>query len=204
MNHYLLSLGGSFAEIRQVLNLTQDDLANLIGVSRPTIVKIEQDPSRLTKTVAYAFFVAISYELQKRIEEVEKIDPEQYKDPESIYPFANKIKGASVLSTGAIVTISGLATGALLPGIGLAFAAAAGLKYASLKQKMKDDLRGKVELEKWDENKARIIIEEVKKKLSEDRKRVTSYFQIGDLNTVCFVKKVKESEQVYDKSTDAT
>ena len=101
MNNYLLSLGSSFTDIRQILNLTQEDLANLIGVSRPTIVKIEQDPSRLTRTVAYAFFISVSYELQKRKIEVEKIDPEKYKTPEAMDAFVNAIKRASFLTSGA-------------------------------------------------------------------------------------------------------
>jgi len=66
MNNYLLRLGWKLVEIRGVLNWTQDELAKRIGVSRPVIVKIEKDASRMSKNIVLAMFVAIKGELQIR------------------------------------------------------------------------------------------------------------------------------------------
>ena len=66
MNQYLVILGTNIPEIRNVMNLTQEELANMMGVSRPTIVKLEQDPSKLSKALAYALFGSVTFEIKKK------------------------------------------------------------------------------------------------------------------------------------------
>lgn len=191
MNNYLLLLGSNVAEVRQILNITQEDLAHKMGVSRPTIVKLEQDPSRLTKTLAFAFFVAVSYELKTRIKNVRNLDPKEYKNPEKMKSFIDAIKGTSLLPIGTLATAATLGLGGLVPGIGAIIAgvsAASALK--SLKKKSPE-----VEL-KWDEEKAKKIIEEVQNKLIEDQKRVVSCFQLNALEIEQFVERIEEGEAV--------
>lgn len=191
MNNYLLLLGSNVAEIRQILNLTQEDLAHKMGVSRPTIVKLEQDPSRLTKTLAFAFFVAVSYEMKTRIKNVKNLDPKDYKNPEKLKIFIDEIKVTSLLPIGTLVTAATLSLGGLIPGIGaiIAGAGAAGI-LKSMKKKLPE-----AEL-KWDEEKAKKIIEEVQNKLIEDQKRVVSCFQLNALEIEQFVERIQEGEAV--------
>ncbi|MER2078073.1 helix-turn-helix domain-containing protein [Psychrobacillus psychrotolerans] len=193
MNNYLMMLGSNFTEIRQLLNLTQEELASKMGVSRPTIVKIEQDPSRLTKALAFAFFVAISYEIKKRIKEVKQINPSAYKTPETLNTFIKVVSGSSLLSVGAIATTATRGLGAVLPGIGVVIATAAGVKWGlkALKSNNKIDLEQNI---KWDEEKAKKVLEEIQKKLLEDQTRLLSYLELNSLDVSQFVEKIISNE----------
>ena len=193
MNNYLIMLGSNFPDIRQLLNLTQEDLANKMGVSRPTIVKIEQDPSRLTKTLAFAFFVSISYEIKKRIKEVKEINPSAYKSPDSLNTYIKVISGTSLLSAGTIAATATRNLGAVLPGIGVAIATAAGIKWGlkALKGNVKNEVEQKI---KWDEEKAKKVLEEVQKKLLEDKTRLLSYLELSSLDISQFVEKINNNE----------
>lgn len=190
MNNYLLMLGNNFSEVRQILNLTQEDLANKMGVSRPTIVKLEQDPSRLTKTLAFAFFLAISHEMQKRTNSINELNPKDYKNLESVGNFVDEVKKASMLSAGSIVTIGALAGGlnSLVPGIGKIIATVGTIGLVkSLKNKVTDEFT-------WDEEKAKKIIDGIKKKLLEDQNKILNCFQLTSFDTFQFVSRVEEGE----------
>ena len=69
---------------------------------------------------------------------------------------------------------------------------AAGLKY-TLKQNKKIS-EGMQEKAEWNEEKAEMIIEEVKKKLSEDQNKVEAAFQLKKLDIVLFVSKINDHE----------
>lgn len=192
MNNYLVFLGDNVSEVRQILNLTQEDLAQKMGVSRPTIVKLEQNSSRLTKTLAFAFFVAVSYEMNTRFKSVKNLDPKDYKNPDKLNSFIDAIKVTSLLPIGTLATAATLSLGGLIPGIGAAIAAT-GVKYGlkSFKKKPSEDLEQQI---KWDEEKAKKMIEEVKKKLLEDQNKVVSCFQLNDLEIEQFVERIEEGE----------
>ena len=192
MNNYLVMIGSNFTEIRQLLNLTQEDLANKMGISRPTIVKIEQDPSRLTKTIAYAFFVAISYEMKKRLKDLQEIDPSAFISPDTLNNFINEISKSSLLTVGTIATTATLGLSAVLPGIGVAIATAAGIKWGLKALKGSSTSAQKVNI-KWDEEKARKVLEEVQKKLMEDQSRLLSYLHLDLLDVSQFVEKINEN-----------
>ncbi|MGG3557845.1 helix-turn-helix domain-containing protein [Peribacillus frigoritolerans] len=189
MNNYLLLLGNNISEVRQILNLTQEDLAHKMGVSRPTIVKLEQDPNRLTKTLAFAFFIAVSYEMNIRIKNVKNLNPKEYKNPDRLKKFIDEIKKSSLLPIGAISTAATFSLGGLIPGIGAIIASAAGATSIlnSLKKKSPEDL-------KWDEEKAKKMIEEVQKKLLEDQRKIVVCFQLNALEIEQFVEKIDEGE----------
>lgn len=190
MNNYLLLLGNNVSEVRQILNLTQEDLAHKMGVSRPTIVKLEQDPSRLTKTLAFAFFIAVTYEMNIRIKNVKNLDPKEYKNPDRLKKFIDEIKKSSLLPVGAIATAATFSLGGLIPGIGaiIASAGATGILKSLKKKTSEDDL-------KWDEEKAKKVIEEVKKKLLEDQRKVVNCFQLNDLEIEQFVERIEKGEK---------
>jgi len=62
------------AEIRRLFNWTQDDLAKKLGVSRPTIVNMEKDPSKVTQPLVLALLLICLIELEERIKGLEEID----------------------------------------------------------------------------------------------------------------------------------
>lgn len=66
MNTYLIMLAGQVEKIRKIMDWTQADLCAAIGISRPVLSKIENDPTKLSKTVALALFTALFGELEKR------------------------------------------------------------------------------------------------------------------------------------------
>lgn len=74
MNTYLLNFATQIPRIRQLLNWTQDDLARRTGISRSTIVAIENDPGKLLRYMAMAIFVAVSAELHTRKQTLAEID----------------------------------------------------------------------------------------------------------------------------------
>ncbi|HWL23309.1 MAG TPA: helix-turn-helix transcriptional regulator [Ureibacillus sp.] len=187
MNNYLLLLGNNVSEVRQILNLTQEDLAIKMGISRPTIVKLEQDPSRLTKTLAFAFFVAVSYEIKIRIKNVKNLDPKDYKNPDKINNFIGAIKKSSLLPIGTLATAATFSLGGLIPGIGAIIATTSALKAFKNKKEL-DEL-------KWDEEKAKKIIEEVQKKLLEDQKKIANCFQLTAFEIEQFVERIEEGEK---------
>ena len=189
MNNYLLLLGNNFAEVRQLLNLTQEDLANKMGVSRPTIVKIEKDPSRLTNTLAFAFFIAVSYDLKSRIKKVKKIESSDYKSPDKIKNFIEELKKSSLLPIGTLVTVITISIGGVIPVLSAAAIAAgvAGIKYGIKSRKKNPQDEQQI---KWDEEKAEKILEEVQKKLLEEQKKVLSCFQLNELEIEQFVNKI--------------
>lgn len=49
MNYFVQGLGSQISEIRNLLGWTQKDLAKKIGISRSSIVKIENDPANMKK-----------------------------------------------------------------------------------------------------------------------------------------------------------
>lgn len=66
MNHYLTTLGARLPRIRKELGLTQQEMADLIGVSRPTICKVEKDPLMMSPLVAQSMFQGIVYAVGRR------------------------------------------------------------------------------------------------------------------------------------------
>ncbi|MBP1971342.1 DNA-binding XRE family transcriptional regulator [Virgibacillus natechei] len=192
MNNYLLILGTSISDIRKILNFTQEDLAYKVGVSRPTIVKLEQDPSRLTKTLALAFFTTVSYEINIRIEDVKKLDPKEYNNLDKLKKFINEIKKTTSLPIGTVATAATLSLGGLIPGIGAVITSIGTTGVIPEKKKSTEEI-------KWDEEKVRKIIEEVQKKLIEDKNKIVNCFQLSALQIDQFVEKIEEGENTNEE-----
>ena len=60
VNEYLIAIGSQVSRIRDILGFNQIQLAEKIGVSRPIISNIEQDPTKISRNVALALF-AVSF-----------------------------------------------------------------------------------------------------------------------------------------------
>ena len=74
MNPFLYNLGVNLKQIRELLGLTQVILAEKSGISKPTIVAIEGEPSRLSRAQALALLFVITSELDKRESAAKTID----------------------------------------------------------------------------------------------------------------------------------
>ena len=66
MNDYLFKLGSEFKDIRSLLDWTQEESAEKIGVSRNTIVNIEKNPANMKKNIAYSFYMEIYKDVYER------------------------------------------------------------------------------------------------------------------------------------------
>lgn len=183
MNNYLLLVGSNIEEIRQILNLTQEELSNKMGISRPTLVKLEKDPTKLTKAVAFAFFVAVSYEVKSRIREVDTVDLTQFKNLEEIPAFMETLKKSSALSMGMITSVAALTLGPLG---GILAAATVGLRK-TLKSKSKEEVT-------WTKEQAEEIVSQIKAKLINDAQKITDCFHLAELSLEEFVEAINKGE----------
>lgn len=66
MNPFLNQLALHLNAIRTVLGWSQKDLCDYSGLSRPTIIAIEQGTTQLTRSMAIAIFSSVLYELERR------------------------------------------------------------------------------------------------------------------------------------------
>ena len=74
MNTYLIKIGTVLQEIRNIMNWSQVELSKKIGVSRPVLIKIQNDPSKMSKTIALAVFTATVGELLLKKQKIDNID----------------------------------------------------------------------------------------------------------------------------------
>lgn len=74
MNVYLIGVGSQISKIRDLLNLTQQALAEKMGVSRPVIINIEKDPTNMSLTVLMALYVVAFGEIAIKRKEVENLN----------------------------------------------------------------------------------------------------------------------------------
>ncbi|MHC0037738.1 helix-turn-helix domain-containing protein [Pseudoneobacillus sp. C159] len=186
MNSYLLMLGSSIPEIRLILGLSQDELANMIGISRPTVIKIEQDPSKLTKTFAFALFVVVANELKKRTRKLEEIRINDDMDGAEVVSYVMneiyKVHHPSWPST--IGDAIGGTAGAIIATMLKSLAKNKSTTYSVSKQKIL-----------WDQEMTKKTLDSVKKTFSEEKTRILNFFQITDFNIEQFVKKVEDGEE---------
>jgi DNA-binding XRE family transcriptional regulator len=80
MNRYLYKLGTQLGDIRKLLGWSQGELARRLGVSRPTILYIEKDPAKMSKTIALALVAVVIFEIGARLSYIEQADFNQWND----------------------------------------------------------------------------------------------------------------------------
>lgn len=98
MDKYLYHLGSKVVEIRKLLHFTQEDFSKLIGISRPTLINIEREPSRLTKTIGLAFVSSLFYEIRRRQEESYNVNYVDWDDEKSRNILINQFIKTGVLN----------------------------------------------------------------------------------------------------------
>jgi len=75
-----MKVGENIKTVRMLLDWTQADLAKQTGLSRVTIVNIEREPWRMTRTSALAIFFVIFTEIMRRKQHLEKLSIPEYVD----------------------------------------------------------------------------------------------------------------------------
>lgn len=217
MNSYLLKLGSNMPDIRNSLSYTQEEFANLLGVSRPTIIKIEQDPTKMTKNIALALFTGTEAIVEENKYKLSDIDPNNYANAESAIKLIARIgSSAAILSTGTL-----LASIAALPIMGLSgillgassFAAISGFinkkkKNSKVTKETQGELventRKSIDLDKlnelWNVQTANKILNAAKDSIYKKEKECLSYFELEEWNSRIFLKKINDGEidsQIY-------
>ncbi|OHX51663.1 helix-turn-helix domain-containing protein [Planococcus faecalis] len=211
MNSYLLKLGSNMSDIRNSLSFTQEEFANLLGVSRPTIIKIEQDPTKMTKNIAMALFTGTEAIVEENKYKLSDIDPNNYANAESAVKLIAKIgSSAAILSTGTLI-----ASFAAIPIMGLSsillgassFAALSGFINKKKKNsKVTKDTEGElvekarksIDLDKlnelWNAQTANKILNAAKDSIYKKEKECLLYFELEEWSSRIFLKKINDGE----------
>ena len=123
MNTFLIHMATNLKELRELMNWKQEELAEAIEISRPSLIALERDPSRLNKTTALAIFNEVDAALADRRNKLKSV---KFK----LWGQSPK-QQAAILSALAAIGLTGrflgtadgiFSTGAVLSGVG-AFAA---------------------------------------------------------------------------------
>jgi transcriptional regulator with XRE-family HTH domain len=192
MNNYLVFIGSNISEMRRILNLTQEDLSKMMGVSRPTIVKLEQDPDKMTKALAFALFGAIAIDIKKRLKDIKSINPNDYRDIDRIGLLIEQLKTSSSLSISSMGTIATFGLGKMIPGIGSLVSSGLKNGWKTVKDKTITNIKENVQ---WDIKKAELIIESVERKLSEDEKKLLECFNLESFQIELFGEEMEKGEE---------
>lgn len=191
LNNYLLLIGNQMAEIRQILGITQEELAKMMGVSRPTIVKIEQDPTKMTKALGYAFFSSVSYEILKRLKETEYINPDEYEREKDMGIFLKNIASSSGTTISGLKRVTTMALSKLIPNIGTIWTSLPKGNIAEGATAILKKYGGEI---KWDLDKAKLIKDTAEKKLQDDHKRMLAIFNLNELSVLEFGEEIEKGE----------
>lgn len=115
MNSYLIQLANNLPQIRRVLSITQKELAEKIGISRPTLLKIEQSPDRLTKVTALGIYVVTNALIQEDLKKIKNMKQRTYDTKESV---AELIKETNSYHTLTVTNVSVAASLSSIPILG--------------------------------------------------------------------------------------
>ena len=168
MNYYITGLGSQISEIRNLLGWTQEDLAEKIGISRSSIVKIENDPTSMKKYIAFSLYLVVTDEVKRRKNEAKRIDFNKKTD-EIVEQLKEKVGITSKLVSSSV----------LYRGLGVALAGMAVNLFKNNQPNLEKD-------------KIKEITDKTIKKIEVE---LSHYFGLNDLmHTDAFMKKIKEEE----------
>ena len=143
MNTFLFHMATHLRELRELMNWKQDDLAKNIGVSRPSLIAIENDGLHLEKTVALAIFSVVASEIAERRERLESLSFREWSHPDQQSELIMALGSLGLTGRFFGVSAAAFSTSALITGAGAGLIAATGLLGAKLasylsKPKVKD------------------------------------------------------------------
>lgn len=199
MNNYLQSLGSQITEIRQILEISQVDLANMMGVSRPTIVKLEQDPSKLNIALAYALFGSVAYRTYKRIKETENIDPSKYQESKNMLDFLETIGQYSGVDVSGLKRLTSMAFNTIakkVPSIKLSAVSSIWTAFnrGKVKEESLEVAKEYGEEMNWNLEAAKIMKEVTLNKLYNDHETLLSIFNLKEFSVIAFNEEIEKGE----------
>lgn len=199
MNNYLQSLGSQITEIRQILEISQVDLANMMGVSRPTIVKLEQDPSKLNIALAYALFGSVAYDIYKRIQKTETLDPNQYKETGQMLGYLEKIGQFSRVDVSSLKRLTSNAFITLAKKVPtISISSVASIWGAFNRGKVKEEsLKFAKEIGEemsWNLEAAKTMKSVTITKLKSDQEALLLIFNLKEFDIIAFNEEIKKGE----------
>lgn len=208
MNSYLIEVGSNIDVMRKSMGMTQDEFANLLGVSRPTLTKIEQDPTKLTKNVALSLFVALQAEFEANKYRVNQIDPSEFNEVKDTVRFLTLVGSSTPILTKSLFVASLSSLG--IPGLasiflaGFSLAKLSGLipKKQNRSQKLKDSkdltfeqVNKEIDLDEtklhWNEDVAEKVLEKAIGSITEKEKECLKYLGLEEWNSRVFVEKIE-------------
>lgn len=102
MNLYLTHLASHLPQIRQQLDITQEDLSKLMGISRPTLVKVENEHEKFTHAMACCLYVALTAQLEKDKRLINELRHEKYSTLKNLESLLMNTKKLSTMSPSAV------------------------------------------------------------------------------------------------------
>ncbi|OXS74244.1 helix-turn-helix domain-containing protein [Domibacillus enclensis] len=205
MNRYLLELGSNISNIRNCLSFTQEEFAQALGISRPTVIKIEQDPTKMTKNIALAMFVAVQAEIETNKQALDSMKTSDYANPEKAIKLISGVaSGATMVSSGALtVGIASLPLAGLI-GLGTAMSTVGNVLNKLKKNKKSEEesneelkqLQKKIDIESlkglWNEQTAEKIINMAKENLIKKEKECLACFDLERWSNKEYVERIIE------------
>lgn len=197
MNLYLTHLASHLPQIRQQLDITQEDLSKLMGISRPTLVKVENEHEKFTHAMAACLYVALTAQLEKDKRLIEELRGDKYSTLKKLEGLLVNSKNLSTLSAStmrsSIMTMNVLPAALKEKGIGLI---SAGFKGAKNLVKRKKDVEEEVSTEDYlDEDLNKYAVEYLnflEKEISEKEKFCLHVFQLEHWSSLSFIENIQK------------
>ncbi|WP_047392395.1 hypothetical protein [Exiguobacterium sp. s168] len=171
----------------------------MMGVSRPTIVKLEQDSSKLNIALAYALFGSVAYDIYKRIQETETLDPNQYKETGQMVGYLEKIGQFSRLNVSSLKRLTSNAFIALskkVPTISISSVSLIWNAFNRRKVK-KESVSSAEEVGKemnWSLEAAKTMKEVTLNKLYNDHETLLSISNLKEFSIIAFNEEIEKGE----------
>ncbi|TCI61812.1 helix-turn-helix transcriptional regulator [Exiguobacterium sp. SH3S1] len=207
-NKFLIELGIHLPEIRNQFSLTQEEFSSLLGMSRPTLIKIEQDPTRLTKTIAMTLYVAVQYLIEKDKVVLNNLNPNNFDKVDSVPQLLQIITSKTSISPSSILggTISVLGS-KVLSNVSMS---SIGSFLGKIKKKsstedsdalehlpLKNELQKSIDFEAlskvWDNKAASDLIENNLNAVNKKEKNCLQFFNLESWNVIEFMNQLEES-----------
>lgn len=143
MNLYLTHLASHLPQIRQQLDITQEDLSKLMGISRPTLVKVENEHEKFTHAMACCLYAALTAQLEKDKRLIKELRKKEYSTLKNLEGLLMNTKKLSTMSPSAVrntLMTMNIVPGALKEkGLGLITAGFKGAKNLVQRKKISEE-----------------------------------------------------------------
>lgn len=200
MNSYLIQLANNLPQIRRVLAITQKELAEKVGISRPTLLKIEQSPDRLTKVTALGIYVVTNALIQEDLKKIRKMKQRTYDTKESVQDLIRETNTYHTLTSTNVSVAASLSSIPILGALGDGVTnILKGLFSKGKKDEAKDEkhlsrmLSGVAIDDELSESITKFL-DDLKKQIIDKNESCLELFQLEDWEPDEFIKKIEINE----------